>query len=160
MSRRRSREAIEAQWQAFRDGAAARGVPEAAARSVFEKVLAFSAFGFPKAHAAAFALLAYQSTWLRHYYPAEFLCAAAQRPADGLLPAGLAGARRASGAASRCAASTINARTAACDVEPDGAVRIGLGYVRGLGEEGADEVIAERERGGPFRYRRATSPAA
>ena len=86
MSRRRSREAIEAQWHAFRDGAAARGVPEAAARSVFEKVLAFSAFGFPKAHAAAFGLLAYQSTWLRHYYPAEFLCALLNAQPMGFYP--------------------------------------------------------------------------
>ncbi len=39
-------------------------MPEHTARLVFDKILAFSAFGFPKAHAAAFGLLAYQSSWL------------------------------------------------------------------------------------------------
>src|SRR5881296_3189357 len=60
MSRRRSRELMAEFWEEFRDGAAARGVPEAAAQRVFTQVIAFSEFGFPKSHAAAFGLLAYQ----------------------------------------------------------------------------------------------------
>ena len=64
MSRKRSRDALERHRQRFCAGAAARGVPEATALKVFEKVVAFSEFGFPKSHAAAFAILAYQSAWL------------------------------------------------------------------------------------------------
>ena len=45
------------------------------AGTVFRKIQGFAEFGFPKAHAAAFGLLAYQTAWLRTYYPAEFLCA-------------------------------------------------------------------------------------
>ncbi len=71
MSRRRSREAMVAHWHAFRDGARGRGVDEPIGRRVFEKIVAFSEFGFPKAHAAAFGLLAYQSAWLRRHYPAS-----------------------------------------------------------------------------------------
>src|SRR2546430_9437119 len=54
-----------------RDGATARDVPVATAERVFSQVIAFSEFGFPKSHAAAFGLLAYQSAWLRHYHPAR-----------------------------------------------------------------------------------------
>src|SRR2546421_13027657 len=70
MSRRRSRELMASFWVDFKDGAAARGVSEATAERVFSQVIAFSEFGFPKSHAAAFGLLAYQSAWLRHYHPA------------------------------------------------------------------------------------------
>ncbi len=72
MSRRRSRELMEGFWEEFKVGAAQRGVSEAIAKHVFEQVVAFSEFGFPKSHAAAFGLLAYQSAWLRHYYPVEY----------------------------------------------------------------------------------------
>ncbi|HSG49118.1 MAG TPA: error-prone DNA polymerase, partial [Longimicrobiales bacterium] len=75
MSRKRSREAMTAHWEAFRDGALARGVDETTAREVFQQVTAFSEFGFPKSHAHAFGLLAYQSAWLRHYYPLEYYVA-------------------------------------------------------------------------------------
>ena len=63
----------------------AKGVSKEIARNVFKKLLGFAAY-FPKAHAAAFAVLAFQSCWLKYYYPAEFTCAHEQ-PADGLLPA-------------------------------------------------------------------------
>ena len=56
------------------------------ADTVFDKLVGFSGFGFPKAHAAAFGLLAYQSTWLRHYYPAEFLCALLNEQPMGFYP--------------------------------------------------------------------------
>src|SRR5204863_4796514 len=75
MSRRRSRDLMEGFWEEFRAGAGAKGVAETAARRVFEQVVAFSEFGFPKSHAAAFGLLAYQSAWLKHYHPVEYYAA-------------------------------------------------------------------------------------
>src|SRR2546427_9257714 len=75
MSRRRSRELMEGFWEEFRTGAAARDVSEPIARRVFEQVVAFSEFGFPKSHAAAFGLLAYQSAWLKRYHPVEYYVA-------------------------------------------------------------------------------------
>src|SRR5207247_9098188 len=72
MSRRRSRELMGGFWEEFRSGAAARGVPEATAEKVFTQVIAFSEFGFPKSHAAAFGLLTNAFAWLRHYRPAEY----------------------------------------------------------------------------------------
>src|SRR5437879_8693779 len=62
-------------WEEFRAGAATREVTERVAAKLFAQVIAFSEFGFPKSHAAAFGLLAYQSAWLRHYHPAEYYCA-------------------------------------------------------------------------------------
>ena len=56
-------------------GLAKNGVPEQTAQRVFEQVVAFSEFGFPKSHAAAFGLLAYQSAWLFHYHPVEYYAA-------------------------------------------------------------------------------------
>ena len=72
MSRRRSRELMDEFWDDFRQGALALGVTETVAQKVFTQVVAFSEFGFPKSHAAAFGLLAYQSAWLRHYHPVEY----------------------------------------------------------------------------------------
>jgi error-prone DNA polymerase len=86
MSRKRSHDALEAFRERFVDGAAQNGVDEETADRVFDKLVGFSGFGFPKAHAAAFGLLAYQSTWLRHYYPAEFLCALLNEQPMGFYP--------------------------------------------------------------------------
>ena len=151
MSRRRSREALEAQWLRFRDGAVAHGVGGETARMVFDKVVGFSAFGFPKSHAAAFAILAYQSAWLHRHHPAEFLCSLLNAQPMGFYPPATLlrdGERR--GVEMR--GPDANRSLATCTVERDGerpAVRIGLGYVKGVGRS-AEDVVAERERGGLF----------
>src|SRR5437764_5330164 len=86
MSRKRSREAVEAFHGRFVEGALGRGVPRETAEAVFLKLNGFAAFGFPKSHAAAFGLLAYQSAWLRHHYPREFLCALLNAQPMGFYP--------------------------------------------------------------------------
>src|SRR5919198_685910 len=149
MSRRRSRELMEGFWEEFRDGAAARGVPHATAERVFSQVIAFSEFGFPKSHAAAFGLLAYQSAWLRHYYPAEYYCALFNNQPMGFYSLDALGrdAQR-NGVAMRL--PDVNASDVWCTVE-SGAVRVGLGFVRNWSEETATAVVLERERHGPYR---------
>ncbi len=86
MSRKRSLAALEAHRERFVDGAAGRGVDGATANLVYDKLVGFSGFGFPKSHAAAFGLLAYQSAWLRHHYPGEFLCALLDAQPMGFYP--------------------------------------------------------------------------
>ena len=86
MSRKRSAEAIEALRPRFVEGALGQGVTEELANTVYDKLVGFSGFGFPKSHSAAFALLAYQSAWLRHHYPAEFLCALLNAQPMGFYP--------------------------------------------------------------------------
>ena len=87
MSRKRSEEAIERHHERFIDGARGRtGVPTATAERVWEQIQGFSGFGFPKAHSAAFGLLAYQSAWLRVHYGPEFLCALLNEQPMGFYP--------------------------------------------------------------------------
>ena len=86
MSRKRSREAMLDLWREFRDGARERGVDDEIIRTVFTKLIGFSNFGFPKAHSSAFAVLAYQSAWLRRRYPAEFLASLLNAQPMGFYP--------------------------------------------------------------------------
>ncbi len=86
MSRRRSEAAMRGQREKFVAGAVARGASTAIAERVFGQIVGFSGFGFPKAHSAAFALLAYQSTWLRVHYRPEFLCALLNEQPMGFYP--------------------------------------------------------------------------
>jgi error-prone DNA polymerase len=148
MSRKRSLEAIEAFRGRFVEGAVGRGVAAEVADAVFDKLVGFSGFGFPKSHAAAFGLLAYQSAWLRNRYPAEFLCALLNAQPMGFYPpASLVRDAQRRGVEVR--PPDVNRSRAECALE-DEAVRIGLEFVRSLGEEEAKAVAAERERGGPF----------
>ena len=148
MSRRRSRDALEAQWQRFRAGAVGNGVAEEVARLVFDRVVGFSAFGFPKSHAAAFAILAYQSAWLHRHHPAEFLCALLNAQPMGFYPPATLlrdGERR----GVTMLGPDINTSLAGCTVEQGPSVRIGLGYVKGVGK-GAEDLVAERQAHGAF----------
>ena len=149
MSRRRSRELMAGFWEEFKDGAAARGVPETIAQTVFMQVIAFSEFGFPKSHAAAFGLLAYQSAWLRHYHPAEYYCALFNNQPMGFYSLDALG-RDAQRNGVEIWLPDVNASDVWCTIEAR-AVRIGLGFIRDWSEETAGSVVAERERGGPFR---------
>jgi len=149
MSRKRSRDAIEAYRQRFLDGSAERGVERETAEQVFTKLLGFASFGFPKSHAAAFALLAYQSAWLRHHFPAEFLCALLNAQPMGFYPPSSL-VRDAQRRGIDVQPPDLNASGAACRLE-GGAVRVGLAYVKGLGETPAKALVDERRTGGPFR---------
>jgi error-prone DNA polymerase len=223
MSRKRSQEALQSHRERFIAGARSHvRADRATAEQVWEMVEGFAGFGFPKAHGAAFGLLAYQSTWLRVHYGPEFLCAllneqpmgfyapdtlvheatgrgipvcgldvnasavectveavpttracpadqpparAAARPVDQSVasPAARRAARpparpvdqSVARPAARRAARPTDAERAA---NPAGAervarlgVRLGLGYIKGVRADEVRELVAERERGGPFR---------
>jgi error-prone DNA polymerase len=148
MSRKRSEEAIEAYRGRFVEGAARNGVDAETANLVYDKLAGFSGFGFPKSHAAAFGLLAYQSTWLRHHYPREFLASLLNAQPMGFYPpASLV--RDAQRRRVEVRPPDVNRSLAKCGLEDD-AVRIGLEYVQSLGEPGAEAVVAERELGGTY----------
>ena len=148
MSRRRSRELLEGFWEEFRDGAAARGVREETARRVFEQVVAFSEFGFPKAHAAAFGLLAYQSAWLMHYHPLEFYTGLFNNQPMGFYSLDALG-RDAARHSIEIELPDINRSDVWC-MPQDGRLRVGLGFIREWREETAEAVVVERERNGPY----------
>jgi error-prone DNA polymerase len=158
MSRKRSEEAIEEHHDRFLVGAVgANGVPLETAERVWRQIQGFSGFGFPKAHSAAFGLLAYQSAWLRIHCAPEFLCSLLNEQPMGFYPPdALAHEARRRGV--RLAGPDVNRGKVECHVETaaEGArgglvVRIGLGYVKEVREEEMESLVAERERGGPYR---------
>jgi error-prone DNA polymerase len=153
MSRKRSDAAIEAYHERFVAGAQRlHGVDGETAERVFEMVKGFSGFGFPKAHGAAFGLLAYQSTWLRVHYAPEFLCALLNEQPMGFYPPD-ALVHEAQRGGMEVLAPDVNESGVECDVvlEPSPRVRIGLGYVRGARREELEQLVDARERGGRFR---------
>jgi len=158
MSRKRSHDALEAYRGRFVAGAAQKGVDAETADKVFDKLVGFSGFGFPKAHAAAFGLLAYQSQWLRHYYPAEFLCALLNAQPMGFYPPATL-VRDAQRHGVEVLPADVNLSNAHCALEPCGsepqspvwAVRVGLSYIASVGKNVAEALVVEREAHGPFR---------
>jgi error-prone DNA polymerase len=152
MSRKRSAEAIEAHHRRFVDGAMAKhpDVSEEIAEQVFTMVSGFSGFGFPKAHGAAFGLLAYQSTWLRVHYGPEFLCALLDEQPMGFYPPD-ALVHEAQRRGIPVLPPEVNASDVGCSVTADGAVQVGLGYVLGVRADEVEALVAARRAGGRFR---------
>jgi error-prone DNA polymerase len=162
MSRKRSQEAIEKFHRRFLAGAAGRGVSEPVAERVWQQVQGFSGFGFPKAHSAAFGLLAYQSAWLRIHYAPEFLCALLNEQPMGFYPPD-ALVHEAQRRGVRLVPPDVNRSRVLCHVETAPrapgepelrggmVVRIGLGYVKGVREGEMKALVAERARSGAYR---------
>jgi error-prone DNA polymerase len=182
MSRKRSDAAIAAFHERFVEGAAeAHGADGATAERVWDMIAGFSGFGFPKAHGAAFGLLAYQSTWLRVHHPAEFLCSLLNEQPMGFYPPD-ALVHEAQRRGMEIRPPEINASGAECSVEradpplaassvarlrstprslrpsqrrparsTDLAIRVGLGYVNGIRKDDVEALVAARDAAGPFR---------
>ncbi len=160
MSRRRSEAAIRAYEEKFIAGAQERGAAREVAERVWTQIVGFSGFGFPKAHSAAFGLLAYQSTWLRVHYHPEFLCALLNEQPMGFYPPDSLvheAQRRGVEVLPPCVVRS----GAECRVEEIGggavgtaqrlakrrAVRMGLGYVTGVKETEVRAMVVERGSG-------------
>src|SRR5262249_21081797 len=135
------------------------GAEERTAERVWEMVEGFAGFGFPKAHGAAFGLLAYQSTWLRVHYGPELLCALLNEQPMGFYPPD-ALVHESQRRGIEVLAPDVNGSELDCRVETTGAapgssgqppVRIGVGYVAEVAEIDAEAVVGERRRGGSYR---------
>jgi error-prone DNA polymerase len=149
MSRKRSHELIQGHHERFVRGALRHsGADRQTAERVWGMVEGFAGFGFPKAHSAAFGLLAYQSTWLRVHYGAEFLCALLnEQPMGFYAPDSLI--HEAENRGITILGLDVNASQAQCTVE-DGGVRLGLGYIKDVASAEVQTLVAERERNGLF----------
>jgi error-prone DNA polymerase len=159
MSRKRSQAAMERYRERFIEGAVGQGVSRAVAERVFGQIEGFSGFGFPKAHSAAFGLLAYQSTWLQVNYGPELLCALLNEQPMGFYPPD-ALVHEAQRRGLEILPPDVNVSELDCRVETAGAaagsagnppVRIGLGYVAEVTEADTLAVIEERRRAGSYR---------
>lgn len=148
MSRKRSRDNMAQFFELFREGAMARGVSEETSAIVFEKIIAFAEFGFPKSHSAAFAFLAFQSAWLRRYYPVEFTCALLNAQPMGFYPPHVL-VHDAKRHGVEILPPEINASGATCSVE-ENRLRVGFGYIQGIGTAAARAIAQERARSGLY----------
>jgi error-prone DNA polymerase len=153
MSRKRSVEEMERHHKRFVSRAVkVNDVPEAVAEKVWEQIKGFSGFGFPKAHSAAFGLLAYQSAWLRVHRPQEFLCALLNEQPMGFYPPD-ALVHEAQRRGVQVLGPDANRSQVLCHVESiegELGVRLGLGYVKGARGEEMESLLAERERSGDY----------
>jgi error-prone DNA polymerase len=151
MSRKRSHEMIQGHRERFVAGAMRHvGADRQTAERVWGMVEGFAGFGFPKAHSAAFGLLAYQSTWLRVHYGAEFLCALLnEQPMGFYAPDSLVHEAENRSPPIRVLRLDVNASQVQCTVQHAG-VRLGLGYIKGATGAEMRSLVAERERNGPF----------
>jgi DNA polymerase-3 subunit alpha len=146
---------MDAQRQSFVQGAAARGIDKALADLIFDQMAKFAGYGFNKSHAAAYALVTYQTAYLKANHPVEFLAALMtldlgntdklnvfrqelERLGIRLLP------------------PDINRSEPSFSVESDRdaqkpAIRYALAAIKGVGAQAMEDIVAERDRGGPFR---------
>ncbi len=177
MSRSRSAEAMTALRARFLAGAEANGVEVAVAEEVFTQLQGFATYGFCKSHAASFALIAYQTLWLKAHYPAEFYCALLNhQPLGFYSPEVVIGDARRHGIT--VLRPDVNASEDGCTLEqgrggdaetrrhgdtesvlsvrpphlplsPSPPLRLGLRYLSGLGDAGRARLLAARGQG-PF----------
>ncbi len=170
MSRARSARAMAELRERFVTGAAANGVAREVAEEAFKQLQGFATYGFCKSHAAAFALVAYQTLWLKIYYPAEFYCALLNHQPMGFYsPEVVVGDAERHGV--RVLRPDVNMSLDECTSPPrpsspaageeggrysplsypqigeggrGGEVRLGLRYLHGLGEAGSKRLLAAR----------------
>jgi DNA polymerase-3 subunit alpha len=133
----------------FEAGAAERGVAPALASSIFDLMEKFAEYGFNKSHSAAYALVTYQTAWLKAHYPAPFMAAVLSSDMDNTdkVVNFLDDARALKLAVLRPDANEGTWMFEALDVRT---VRYGLGAIKGVGRGAVEAIVAERGRGGRF----------
>jgi error-prone DNA polymerase len=150
MSRARSTEAMDAMRERFLAGAERQGIDAPTASAIFVQLAGFAGYGFCKSHAASFALIAYQSLWLKKYYAAPFYCALFNQQPMGFYPIEVvAGDARRHGV--EVLPPDVNRSAWLYTVEEDPrpgkgrwAIRTGMMAVAGLGETGWARIEAAR----------------
>jgi error-prone DNA polymerase len=143
MTHDRTQGEMEKMRESFIAGTAKNGVNRKTAEKVFEQLAAFAAYGFCKAHAAAYGMLAYQTLWLKCHYPAEFFAAVLSNQPMGYYPprvlvadAGRFGVR--------VLPPDVNRSSDRYTVE-EGAIRVSLKQIKGMSEQALESILSERE---------------
>jgi DNA polymerase-3 subunit alpha len=139
---------MDAQRQRFVDGCKEREINAAKANELFDLIDKFAGYGFNKSHAAAYALLAYQTAWLKAHHKPEFFAASMcyDMALTDKLGIWVEDMRR-SGVP--CLGPCVNASEAEFTVEEVG-VRYALGALKGVGERAMEQLCEERAKAGPF----------
>jgi DNA polymerase-3 subunit alpha len=133
----------------FEAGAANNGIAPRVASSIFDLMEKFAEYGFNKSHSAAYALIAYQTAWLKTHYPAEFMAATLSADMDSTdkIVAFLQDARA---MGLTVLPPDVNSSGYRFIALPGRRMRYGLGAVKGVGEGACEAIVHERERGGIY----------
>ena len=130
-------------------GCISNGIPEKVANKIYDDMIDFAKYAFNKSHAAAYAVVAYQTAWLKYYYPVEFMAA--------LMTSVIDNSTKVSEYILVCRqmgiqilAPDINESVGVFSVS-DGAIRYGLNAIKSVGKPVIEELIREREAGGSFK---------
>lgn len=155
MGSKRSPAKMAALRQRFYDGLkTTNGIVGAPAEALWNKIVAFAAYGFPESHSQSFASLVYFSAWFKHHYPAQF-CVGLLRaqPMGFYSPQSLIQDARRHGIEIRPVDVNSSGEQARVEVNPDGtcAIRVGLNLIKGLGAKAAARIEATVAKGGPVR---------
>ena len=134
-------------------GAVSRGVPAPVAEHIFDEMTSFASYAFNKSHAAAYALVAVRTGWLKKHYPAEFMAAMMNSFSGNTEKiAGYIESCRSRGIQVLRPDINLSSRRFTVDLSGDApAIRFGLGSVKNVGAASLDQVTAERKKNGPFR---------
>ena len=131
------------------EGCINRGIPEDVANHIFDEMIDFAKYAFNKSHAAAYAVVAYQTAWLRCYYPVEFMAA--------LLTSVITNPKKITEYINTCRSMgirilppDINEGESSFSVS-DGSIRYGLTAIKSLGKNVIDAMVAERNARGPYK---------
>ncbi|ARS26761.1 DNA polymerase III subunit alpha [Sphingomonas sp. KC8] len=140
---------MDAQRLRFVEGCAAHAITPEKANELFDLIDKFAGYGFNKSHAAAYALVAYHTAWMKAHHKPEFYAASMcyDMALTDKLSIFVDDMRR---MGVPCLPPDINASEAEYSVE-DGAVRYALGALKGVGEKAMEQLVAERTRAGRFK---------
>lgn len=133
----------------FLEGAVRHDVDPALATQIFDLMEKFAEYGFNRSHSAAYALLSWQTAWLKTHYPAAFMAAvltAEMDDTDKLVVL----QRECRALSLAIAPPCVNHSFHAFRVSGERSIRYGLGAIKGFGRGAAEEIVAAREQGGPF----------
>ncbi len=134
----------------FKDGWCARGLSKDTADVIWDQIKAFADYAFNKSHAAAYALIAYQTAWLKTHYPTEFMCANLICDKDNTdqVIKYLGECRR---LGIDILPPHVNLASTSFSIEDDKKIRFGLGPIKNLGEGPVKLITEERKANGPFK---------
>ena len=133
----------------FVEGATSRGVDERQATFIFGLMEKFAGYGFNKSHSAAYALLSYQTAWLKAHHPAAFMAAVLSADMDNTDKV-VNFVEESRARALTIAPPHVNECVYRFSVADERSVRYGLGAIKGVGEAALESVIEERARNGPY----------
>ncbi len=143
-------EEMARQRSIFLEGAAKRGIDAQQASAIFDTMEKFAEYGFNKSHSAAYAVISYQTAWLKCHYPAAFMAAVMTADMDNTdkLRSYLFECRK---LGVDVKPPCINQSLRVYRLENEKTLRVGLGAIKGVGSAPAEAIVAEREAHGPYR---------